>query len=81
MVKADTMKMRKKTMQTSNKHTPKSCSCTHCTRGKHSSAGRANLKSDQRAYRHDAKIQLAKLDPEDLDACVIQSAPIGNYYD
>lgn len=68
-------------MQTSNKHTPKSCSCEGCRRGKHSSSGRDNLKHDQRAYRHDAKIKLANLDPEDLDACVIQSAPIGNCYD
>lgn len=68
-------------MQTSNKYTAKSCSCQQCMRGKHSSAGHTCIKADQRAYRHDAKIQLAKLDPEDLDACVIQSAPIGNYYD
>ncbi len=68
-------------MQTSTKQTPKSCSCGECVRGKHSNIGHALTKADQRAYRHDAKIQLAKLVTEDLDACVIQSGPIGNYYD
>lgn len=38
------------------------------------------LKADERAYRHAAKIALAKLG-EDLDAEVFNSAPIGNYYD
>lgn len=50
-------------------------------RGKHSNIGHTLIKADQRAYRHDAKIQLAKLVTEDLDACVIQPGPIGNYYD
>lgn len=67
-------------MITSTKQTPKSCSCTQCMRGKHSECGRTMIKYDQRAYRHQAKIQLANLG-EDLDDQIIQSAPIGNYYD
>jgi hypothetical protein len=35
------------------------------------------MKTDERAYRHEAKIRLAK-DGEDV---VLQSGPIGNYYD
>ena len=67
-------------MVTNTKHTPKSCNCEQCKRGKHSSKGHAMLKADERAYRHAAKIALAHLD-EDLDADIFNSAPIGNYYD
>lgn len=67
-------------MQTSTKQTPKSCSCEQCTRGKHSGAGIFLRRYDQRTYRHQAKIQLTKLG-EDMDEQVIQSGPIGNYYD
>lgn len=67
-------------MITSTKHTPKSCSCTQCTRGRHTKSGHDLLKADERAYRHAAKIALAKLG-EDLDAEIFNSGPIGNYYD
>lgn len=65
---------------TNTKHTPKSCSCSGCSRGKHSKWGREMLRIDERAYRHAAKISLTKLD-EDYESRSILSAPIGNYYD
>ena len=65
-------------MDTNTKGTPKSCSCTQCKRGKGCDAGNTQMKADERAYRHSAKIQLKKEDPEDV---VLDSGPIGNYYD
>lgn len=56
------------------KQTPKSCSCSACRRGKHG-GGRDIMRYDERAYRHQAKIDLNKGIP------VYQAAPIGNYYD
>ena len=67
-------------MQMNTKQTPKSCSCEQCTQGKHSGAGIFLRKYDQRAYRHQAKIQLSNLG-EGLDDEIFQSGPIGNYYD
>jgi hypothetical protein len=64
-------------MDTNTKHTPKSCSCSQCTRGKHSAKGHVHMKADERAYRHAAKIALAQLE----DDVILQSAPIGNFYD
>ena len=64
-------------MVTNTKQTPKSCCCWCCQRGKHSSGGHALMKYDERAYRHSAKIKLA----EDAENAVINSAPIGNYFD
>lgn len=63
-------------MITNTKQTPKSCSCSACRFGKHTKTGHYYIKCDQRAYRHAAKIALAK--EEDP---VILSGPIGNYYD
>ncbi len=63
-------------MHTNTKQTPKSCSCTQCQFGKHCKWGKYMMKRDERAYRHNTKIKLAK----DEDA-VITSGPIGNYYD
>lgn len=57
------------------KHTPKSCSCSMCRRGKHTKAGHAHMRADERKYRHNAKIALNK------GAEVLFAAPIGNYYD
>jgi hypothetical protein len=59
---------------TNTKSTPKSCSCHQCKRGKHGGA-KDIVKADERAYRHAAKIQLAK------GNVFIALAPIGNYYD
>ncbi len=54
---------------------PKSCSCSACKRGKHG-GGKDMVKFDERAYRHNAKIELkTKEDP------VILPCPVGNYYD
>lgn len=57
------------------KATPKSCSCKTCRRGKASSAGKAMMRIDERAYRHASKIALTK-GREDLTP-----APVGGYYD
>ena len=59
----------------STKATPKSCSCQHCKRGKHSKYGSQMVKLDERAYRHNAKIAINKGEE------AIQLAPKGNYYD
>lgn len=67
-------------MYTNTKGTPKSCGCGYCQRGKHTAGGHTNMKADERAYRHDAKIRLNKLG-DDLDAEIFNSAPIGNYFD
>jgi hypothetical protein len=63
-------------MITNTKQTPKSCSCEQCRRGRASGCGNYMVKYDQRAYRHEAKIKLAK--EEDP---VLLTGPIGNYYD
>jgi len=57
------------------KATPKSCSCSHCSRGKHSSAGQQRMKYDERKFRHAAKIALKQ------GAEIFSPAPKGNYYD
>lgn len=59
----------------STKQTPKSCSCGACKRGKHSKAGHAMMKADERAFRHAAKIRLRKGEDHYF------VAPKGNYYD
>lgn len=59
---------------TNTKSTPKSCSCEQCKRGKHGGA-KDIVKADERAYRHAAKIALAK------GNAFIPLAPMGNYYD
>lgn len=64
-------------MDTNTKGTPKSCSCRRCKRGKVRDAGNETMKAEERAYRHGAKIQLNKEAPEDV---VVNSGPIGNYY-
>jgi hypothetical protein len=38
------------------------------------------MKTDEHAYRHAAKIKLAKLGT-DLDEEIFAAGPIGNYYD
>ncbi len=64
-------------METNTKQSPKSCSCNMCKQGK-----RCNIavKADERAYRHAAKIELARL-VENGDNIILNSGPIGNYYD
>ena len=57
---------------TNTKSTAKSCSCSQC---KHGKSGNIMLTLDERAYRHNAKIQLKK-GAED-----VLIAPKGNYYD
>lgn len=57
------------------KQTPKSCSCRQCRRGKHTPAGHYMMRSDERAYRHNAKISLQK------GGEIFNAGPIGNYYD
>ena len=59
----------------SQKQTPKSCSCLHCMRGKHTKSGHEMMKYDERAFRHKQKIALNK-GAEDISV-----VPIGNYYD
>lgn len=61
---------------TNTKGTPKSCSCNQCRRGKHGGA-KDVVKADERAYRHNAKIELKKLGED----AVLNPGPIGNYYD
>jgi hypothetical protein len=46
----------------------------------HTPGGQFMRKADEHAYRHAAKIALAKLG-DDLDSEVFNSGPIGNYYD
>ena len=55
--------------------TPKSCSCGACKRGKHSKHGKQMVKYDERAFRHNQKIALARSDGN------YSAAPVGNYYD
>lgn len=62
-------------MQTSSKHTPKSCSCSQCKRGKHSTHGHFIMKYDERAFRHNQKQRLNKSSGDYM------SAPMGGYYD
>lgn len=62
---------------TNTKGTLKSCSCGQCRRGKHTEGGRFIRRYDSRAYRHRAKVLLNKL----LEDAVLDSGPIGNYYD
>lgn len=62
---------------TNTKGTPKSCSCSQCKRGKHTAGGRYMRRYDNRAYRHDSKVILNKL----LEDAVLDTGPIGNYYD
>lgn len=61
---------------TNTKGTPKSCSCSHCIRGKHTASGHSLMKADERAYRHAAKIALNKQEDP-----IIAVGPKGNYYD
>lgn len=51
------------------KETPKSCKCRHCKHARHTNAGNFETKREQRAYRHDSKIQLKKLleNPDEVD--------------
>lgn len=65
-------------MDTNTKQTPKSCSCSCCRRGKHTPGGHVMRKYDNRAYRRAAKIQIKT---NELDNIVLDSGPIGNYYD
>jgi hypothetical protein len=57
------------------KSTPKSCSCTQCTRGKHTKSGRQLMRLDERAFRHSQKQKIKKSSGD------YEIAPIGNYYD
>ena len=66
-------------MDTNTKQTPKSCSCNSCRFGKHTEGGHFMRRYDNRAYRHEAKIKIDN--SEDLEELVINSGPIGNYYD
>lgn len=58
------------------KQSPKSCSCSQCTRGKHTPAGHRLMKADEKSLRQKTRIALAKGEYEN-----ITPAPIGNYYD
>ena len=58
------------------KQKPKSCSCSQCTRGKHTKGGHTLMKADERSFRHEAKIELKKGNYE-----IVTVVPIGNYYD
>lgn len=58
------------------KQTPKSCSCSQCKRGKHTSVGHKLRNADEKSLRQKTRIMLAKGEYED-----ITPAPIGNYYD
>lgn len=68
---------------------PKSCSCSQCTRGKHSSKGHVLMNYDERRVRRATKQELEKivktLDTTDGEAVessdVETTVPIGNYYD
>ena len=68
---------------------PKSCSCSQCTRGKHSDKGHILMNYDERRVRRATKQELEKivktLDTNDeeavLSADVEILVPIGNYYD
>lgn len=53
---------------------PKSCSCIQCKRGKHG-GGRDILRYDERAYRHQTKIDLKR------GRDTFLPGPMGNYYD
>lgn len=59
----------------SMKMTPKSCGCKTCRIGKGSKGGKSVIKSAERAYRHGAKILLAK-GREDVSI-----VPYGGYTD
>ena len=43
------------------KISPKSCSCQHCSRGKHTKTGHFFMRSDERANRRAVNSELAKL--------------------
>lgn len=68
---------------------PKSCSCSECTRGKHSDKGRILMNYDERRVRRAVNQELKKivetLDTTDEDAVLSADVetlvPIGNYYD
>jgi hypothetical protein len=62
---------------TSNKATPKSCSCTQCRYGKASKGGKAMMKIAERAFRHAANFKVRHL----LDDATPLAAPRGGYYD
>ena len=68
-------KRRRSEHAVSAKQTPKSCSCSMCRRGKATKTGHFYRKADERAYRHNAKIELLK------GSEVIRTAPTGGYYD
>jgi hypothetical protein len=59
----------------SQKQTPKSCSCQNCKRGKCTNSGKAEMKRDERAFRHNQKIALNKSNGD------YSAAPVGGYYD
>lgn len=68
------------------KQTPKSCSCQHCTRGKHTKAGHELMNYDERALRRAEKCKLDyavkhNYNIDLLEEVVNDVAPIGNYYD
>lgn len=48
------------------KATPKSCACRQCTWAKHTTGGKKIVKLEERTYRHNAKLAVAK-DPEAAD--------------
>jgi hypothetical protein len=57
------------------KMTPKSCSCKGCKAGRSSKSGQKQMKKEERAYRHMAKVKLAKGDDNFL------TVPYGSYTD
>ena len=57
------------------KQTPKSCSCTQCRRGKGTKTGKFFMKREERAFRHESKVALAKGNE------VVGVAPRGDYND
>jgi hypothetical protein len=61
----------------SSKEKPKACGCAACKRGKGSEAGQCTRRQEERAFRHAAKIELAK---QGVDAYV-PIAPRGTYTD
>ncbi len=61
----------------SSKEKPKACGCDMCRRGKATESGHSTRKSEERAFRHAAKITLAK---QGVDADV-PIAPRGTYTD
>lgn len=68
------------------KLTPKSCSCTNCSRGKRSDGGHEMMKADERSLRHSQKNKLDfavkhNYNIDSLEDLSIDLVPIGNYYD